>query len=249
MSVYFTYDYTVDSRDADLFNQCRPSALLGILQEAASEAADALHVSRSETLEAYNSFWMLVRLWYRLDRPIPMGERLTIQTWHRGGRSASTYRDFDIWAGGVRIGEAVSTWVLADQDTHRLLPMSRVREFDGTDGGDLCKEKLLGRVRLPAEMALAERRRLHYSDTDVNGHVNNTRYADFACDALKLEALGRERFVSSLQIGFLNECRPGEILCLYTGAAAADGYSVHGVDEAGKSRFDAVLTLSDLPQG
>ena len=246
MSLYYTYDYTVDSRDADLFNQCRPSALLGVLQEAAAEAADALHVSRAETLAAYNSFWMLVRLWYRLERPIPMGERLTIETWHRGGRSASTYRDFDIYAGGARIGEAVSTWVLADQDTHKLLPMSSVREFEGTDGGERCKEKLLGRVRLPAEMALAERRRLHYSDTDVNGHVNNNRYADFACDALHLETLGAGRFVSALQIGFLNECRPGEILCLHT-AAGGDGGFVHGTDEAGQSRFDAALTLAPLP--
>ena len=52
--MYFTYQYTIDSRDTDPFNQCRPSALLGLLQEAATEAAVALHVSREETLERYN---------------------------------------------------------------------------------------------------------------------------------------------------------------------------------------------------
>ena len=39
MSVCYETRFRVDSRDVDLFNQCRPSALLGILQEAATQAA------------------------------------------------------------------------------------------------------------------------------------------------------------------------------------------------------------------
>ena len=31
MSVYYEMEYRVDSRDVDLFNQCRPSAVLGML--------------------------------------------------------------------------------------------------------------------------------------------------------------------------------------------------------------------------
>ena len=246
MSVFATYEYTLGSRDIDPFGQCRPSALLGILQEAATHAACALHVSRDETLAAYNAFWMLVRMWYRLDRPVGMEETLTIQTWHRGGRGASTYRDYDIYVDGTLVGEGVSTWVLADQDTHKLLRMSGVKEFAGTDGGELCKDKLLGRVRLPQEMTQAERRLLHYSDADVNGHVNNTRYADFVCDALHLEGLGAGQFVSSLQVGFLHECRPGESLDLWVGQEEG-AWCVHGTGVEGDSRFDAALTLSPLP--
>lgn len=248
MSVFATYEYTLGARDIDPFGQCRPSALLGILQEAATHAACALHVSREETLAAYNAFWMLVRMWYRLDRPLGMGETLTVTTWHRGGRGASTYRDYDLCVDGVRVGEGVSTWVLADQDTHKLFRMSGVREFAGTDGGELCKDKLLGRVSLPRELARAQRRQLRYSDADVNGHVNNARYADFVCDALHMERLGAGQFVSSLQVGFLHECRPGETLELWVGQGEGTHY-VHGTGEAGDSRFDAALTLSPLPAG
>ena len=246
MSTFFTYRCKVDSRNTDLFGQCRPSALLGELQQAATGAACALHVSREETLAAYNAFWMLVRMWYRLDRPLFWDETLEIRTWHRGGRGASTYRDYDLFVNGQQVGEGVSTWVLADQDTHKLFRMAGVKEFVGTDGGALCKDRLLGRVRLPKEMELAGRREMHYSDTDVNGHVNNTRYADFVCDALHLERLGEGKFVSSLQVGFLSECRAGEVLDLYTGLDEG-GHYVHGTGGAGDSRFDAQLTLSPLP--
>ena len=44
---------------------------------------------------------------------------------------------------------------------------------------------------------------MRYSDTDINGHVNNTRYADFVCDALELENLSQDRFLSQMQIGYL----------------------------------------------
>ena len=213
--VVYECEYMVDSRDIDPWYHCRPSGLMGMLQEAATQAACALHVSRDEMLERYNSFWMLARLWYRLDVPLSWGDTVHIRTWHRGGRGASTYRDFDLFVNGQPVGEAVSTWVLADAATHRLARMSRITEFQDTDGGPLCKERTLSRVRLPETMEHADSRAMHYSDTDVNGHVNNVRYVDFLCDALHMERLGPSRFVSSLQVGYLAECvadKAGEIL-------------------------------------
>ena len=243
--MYYEKDYVVDSRDIDPWYHCRPSGLTGMLQEAATQAACALHVSRDETMDKYHCFWMLARMWYRLDRPLSWGDRGTIRTWHRGAKGASTYRDFDLYVDGRPVGEAVSTWVLADADTHRLFRMSRVEEFQGTDGGALCKTKTLSGLHLPADMALADSRALHYSDTDVNGHVNNVRYVDFICDALHMENLGPGRYVSALQVGYLAECMAGETIQLYTGQAGGAWY-VHGADEAGKSRFDGEVELSEI---
>ena len=246
MGVFFEQTYRVDSRSVDPFDHCRPSALLGLLQEAATDAAVAIHVSREEMVARYNVFWMLARMWFRLDRPLHWDELVRIRTWHRGGRGAAMYRDFDLYVGDERVGEAISTWVLADLDTHRLFRLSHAEEFAGTEGGALCKDKLLTKLRPPEGLALAERRPLHYSDTDINGHVNNARYADFTCDAIHLERLLPGHFVSSLQIGYLHECRPEEVLELYT-APADGGWFVRGVGEDGTARFDASLHLSPLP--
>lgn len=155
------------------------------------------------------------------------------------------YRDFDLLMDGKPIGEAVSVWVLADLDTHKLFRLGNVREFDDTSGGALCKEKLLPRLKVPVPLVPTQARALHYSDTDVNGHVNNVRYADFACDALEMQRLGQGRFVSSVQIGYLKECRAGETIRLSTGCANGTWY-VQGDGEEGKPRFDAALTMSPL---
>ena len=244
MTVY-EREYRVDSRETDPWYNCRPSGVLGFLQEAATAAACALHASRDEMLYKYNAFWMLARVWYRLDEPLKWGDRLRIRTWHRGGRGASSYRDFDLFVNDAPVGEAVSLWVLANAQTHKLVRMAGIEEFQGTDGGALCKTRLLNKVRMPPDMTCAGTRSFRYSDLDVNGHVNNVRYADIVCDALHLERMGAERFVSSLQVGYQAECRVGETVDLTTGSDGGAQY-VHGADGAGKTRFDAMLTLSDL---
>lgn len=244
MTVY-EREYRVDSRETDPWYNCRPSGVLGFLQEAATAAACALHASRDEMLDKYNAFWMLARVWYRLDEPLKWGDRLRIRTWHRGGRGASSYRDFDLFVNDAPVGEAVSLWVLANAQTHKLVRMAGIEEFQGTDGGALCKTRLLNKVRMPPDMTCAGTRSFRYSDLDVNGHVNNVRYADIVCDALHLERMGAERFVSSLQVGYQAECRVGETVDLTTSSDGGAQY-VHGADGAGKTRFDAMLTLSDL---
>ena len=210
MDVFYEDVYRIDSRDLDLFGHCRPSALLGHLQEAATQAAVAIGVSRDEVVARYHAFWMLARIRYVLKRPLGWDEPLTVKTWHRGGRAAMMYREFDLSVDGELVGQALSAWVLADLDTHKLFRLADVSEFEGTTGGSLCRKDTLHKLRVPEGLTLAEKRRMRYSDTDINGHVNNVRYADFACDALELERLGEGKFVSSLQVCYLAECLAGE---------------------------------------
>ena len=178
--MYHEAAFRVGARDADIFGQCRPSAMMDFLQEAATGAAIALHVSREETLRDYGAFWMLARIWYRLEEPVLWDDRLTVQTWHRGdGHGPSMYRDFDIFRAGRRIGEGVSIWVLADAETRRLRRVSELPGFRETTGGERCKSRMLSKLRPPVPLETAGTRQLGYSDCDVNGHVNNIHYADY----------------------------------------------------------------------
>ncbi len=247
MSVWYEHKTLIDTRDVDGRGHCRPSALLGHLQEAATLAAEGRGFGRDMLMARYGAFWMLARLWYRVERPIRWGEELTIHTWHRGGKGASMYRDFDLYVQGERVGEAVSVWVLVQLADRKMLRLSQVPELEGTEGGERNKNIQLNKLRMPENMQLTERRLMHYSDTDINAHVNNTRYADFACDAIHAEGLGEGQFIREMQLGYHAECRPGEVIDLLC-AREGDAYFVHGIDESGKSRFDVRLILGqDIP--
>lgn len=247
MSVWYEYKTKIDTRDVDGQSRCRPSALLGYLQEAATLAAESRGFGREVLLTGYGAFWMLARLWYQLERPLRWGEELTIHTWHRGGKGASMYRDFDLYVDGTHVGQAVSVWVLARLGDRKMLRLSQIPELKGTSGGERNKGIQLSKLRMPEQMELAECRLMHYSDTDINGHVNNTRYADFACDAIRADRLPENVFVAGMQLGYSAECRPGEVIDLFA-VREADGCFVHGIDKTGKSRFDVQLFLrQDMP--
>lgn len=244
MSVFYEEKFRVDSRDVDLTGCARPSAVLGYLQEAATAAALELHASGPETVAKYNCIWMIVRMWFHLDKPLAWNESFAVRTWHRGARGASTYRDYDLLQNGKRVGEAVSTWVLADQDTYKLFRMSGLEEFQGTDGGELCKDRMLRRVKLPPMTGRAERV-MRYSDTDINGHVNNIKYADFACDTLHMEKLVPGKFISELQLDYIGQCRAGEQIFVETACDSGVHY-VRGVGPDGDERFEGFLRLTDV---
>lgn len=245
MGTFYEGQFRVDSRDVDLFNQCRPSALLGILQEAATQAALALGASGPEVLAKYNCLWMVTRSWVELDAPLRWNDLVDVKTWHRGASGASSYRDFDLFRDGKAVGQGSTLWVMVDADSRKLFRMKELAEFQGTDGGELCKSVKLHRIPMPEEFDNRVRRDLCYSDTDINGHVNNIHYADFACDSLHLEELGRGKFVRSLQIGYVNECRAGETIWVDT-AARGDELLARGTGEDGVERFEFSLTLADL---
>ena len=241
MAQSYRYTTMIDSRDVDGRGQCRASALMGHMQEAATQAAENGGFGRAKLLEHHNGFWMLTRMWYRVERPLKWGEQLCIHTWHRPAKGAVSYRDYDLYVGDEWVGEGVSAWVMAHMETHKLIRLSTVTEMATTDGGELCKSKTLNKLRAPAELEMVEQRIMRYSDTDINGHVNNTRYADFACDALRMDKLPGEQFLAEMQIGYLAECHPGEVLDILSGADKDGTRYICGSDENGTPRFEASL--------
>ncbi len=242
MDHYLDHTVHITVRDADSWGICRPSSLLYYMQETAILHAYELGVGREETLAQYNCFWMLVRIWYRLERPVRWQDDLTIRTWHRGPKGATIYRDFDLLVNGKRVGEAVSLWVLADIDTRRILRMSRLSQLQSSSGGSLCKERTLKPLHPPEKLETVERRTMRYSETDVNGHINNTHYASFACDALHCEDGEKGDWVREMEITFHAECRAGEDILLSVGQA--DGkWAVHGAGLDQTSRFDILVTF------
>lgn len=234
--MFYEMSFTVPSRDLDCMNFCKPSALLGYLQDAAAMAALAMNVSNDQMVAKYRHIWMLAKLHVTLDAPIRWRDTLTVKTWHRGGEKTVMYREYDLAVNGGLTGRALAAWVLADMDSRTLSRFDRFPEFIGTDGGELIRDTKIPHVRFPQEMALASARQLHYSDTDSNGHVNNTRYADFLCDALGMEEAPAGTFLREFALIYHKECRAGETLTLYADQADGKGF-VKGVDAADETRF------------
>lgn len=238
-------EFLVDSRDTDLHGLCRPSALLGFLQEMATEHSEVLGISRRVMLERHNSIWLLARLWYRLDRPILRDQTLTVRTWTRGATGAVSYRDFDLYVGDARVGEAVTSWVLADIDSRSIQIMSKMPEVVAAAVPACVKDKKLSRFPMPKDLTELMRRPVWYSDTDINGHMNNTRYVDVACDAVGFDRMAGQ-YLAETMVNYSRECLPGDTLSV-RGKQEGTTWFVRGADDAGAAHFDTALRFAPVP--
>lgn len=245
MSTFFQYEIRLSGMDVDGRGNCKASALLNHLQNAATLAAEDGGFPRQMMLERYGAFWMLARSWFQISRPLNYEDKITIRTWHRGAHGAIMYRDYDILVNGQPVGEAVSAWVLSSVNTRKLLRLGSIEELANTGGGELCKTMTLAKIQRPDGLRKVDQRLMRYSDTDINGHVNNIRYADFACDAIQLDKLPPNRFLAEMQIGYLMECHPGELIEIQAGGQG-DSCFVCGLDESGKYRFESALFFGEV---
>ncbi len=245
MSEIYRKTIQIQTTDTDLYDNLRPNALLQYFQDVATVHADELRMSRDYLVEKYHACWILARVWYRLFRPIHAGDVVELSTWHRGDGGIIFYRDFELTMDGEVVGEGISSWVVADVDTRKMLRPSAIDTIAGAKVPPRTLNKQLKLIREDKEKQPVYDRTVRYSDLDVNGHMNNTRYADVLLDAFAPEELCG-RFISGFQLNYSQECRLGETMTVYRNMNEEDCY-VDGCCHDGQRRFEARVEFAPMP--
>lgn len=200
-------EYVLDIGQIDGRGMARPSAIVDFMQDIATRHAEQIGLS-GEVLQEHNAFWVLSRLRYELDRPLRSYETVRVTTWPRQIKGALWYRDFRFEVNGEEVGRAVTGWAIVDWKTRRLLrPQSLGVEIPEQISG---KPEFLRGLRCPETVPCFDRV-VRYSDIDVNRHLNNVKAVDILSDAFGLEQ-SETRWVSKMQVNYLNETRCGTTL-------------------------------------
>ena len=224
------------SRDCDLGGLWKPSAILTAMQETAGMHSHILGCGR-ETLVQKGVVWVLTRCEVQMEKEARMGSRLSIETFPMPLRRwffprYFVFRDEE----GAQVGAAGTLWVLFDLEKRCMVAPGDVAGAI-PDNSDLTPPLgVPGPVpRLTTGGTLERARTPVYSELDVNGHVNNARYADWLCDALGLEVM-REYRVKTMRLSYAAEIRPGQAMEL---RLTRDGLAYHltGAHE-GKTHFE-----------
>lgn len=233
----YTQTFTISAGQTDPWGRCRPSALLGMLQDTAAEASRALGLDGPDLERLCGGHWILARLRWQLDRPLLRGQTVEVTTRFRGLQNALIYRDSVLAVQGEKVGGAVTAWVVGDVQTRKMLwpdQLPPALAHKATGGAALKK------LRVSQSLPEAYVHTARYSDIDENGHVNNARYADFCCNALPAQAL-ETGWVRAMELGYLNECRLGQQIVICAGNEAGS-WAVRGtIDSA--ACFEARLEL------
>ncbi len=186
-----TYDETfiLRPRDCDLNEKWRPSAILETMQDAAGAHSFLLGCGREELVKK-NIVWVLSRSELHVDRYPSVGEKITVHTFPTPTRICFFPRYYIFTdEHGEMVAKAGTLWLLLDLTTRRMLPPGDVARLIPDNRHLSVPMNLPATVgNLQGEEFVSQYRPV-YTDLDVNGHVNNTRYADWLCNALGIELM------------------------------------------------------------
>lgn len=180
-------------------------AVCDLLQEVAGTNALELNFDISQ-LNSHHITWVLHRLQVQMKELPSWRNIITIKTWPSGGNGLRAYRDFVIFdADGNEIGSSLSYWLMVDLKSKR--PMRIPQEILDMAPDDETHVLPISnsRLNIESEIAVSKTFNVRQSDLDLNHHVNNVKYIDWA-----LEAVSTDKAVRSIDIEFRNECRYGD---------------------------------------
>lgn len=179
-------------------------ALATIFQEAAGRHAADLGVSMQDFL-AEGRAWVLARLRMEIDRLPQWEDEVVIETWPSGLDRLYATREF-IFRGedGRELARGTSAWLVIDTERRRpLRPPSVLHDIELPDRpapiGEAHEE-----LSLPSRVDRAQAFTVRFHDLDLNRHVNNVRYLEWALETLPSEVLD-QRQCTALALQFEGE--------------------------------------------
>ena len=211
MSVY-THTSTLRSCDVDAERRLRPSVLLTMLQEAAIAHTTELGMGREKTLDR-GLLWIIVLQDIRIKRLPVYDEEVCLSS--RPGKTMHLY--FPRYAkladrDGNELLSASTLWALMDRESRHIV-------FPEEYGIRIKADESAPALPLPAMPRLPQLKQtaaftVPYSYTDLNGHMNNTRYLDLAQDILPVSF--RARTLCRIVTEYSGEAKEGDTLLLET---------------------------------
>ena len=211
MEPIFRQTTTISASQVDCFRRAKPSALLFMIQEAAGQHSIRLGTDW-DTLNKKHLFWAVTRHRVQVTR-LPMeGETITVETWPMPTTRVAYPRSVVAYdAAGNELFRAISLWVLMDSQSRTMvLPGKSGVVVDGTLTGT---ELAVPHSIMPAVLENTAMRTVGYSELDVNGHMNNTRYMDWVDDLLP-SGYHKDHPVREITVCYLTEAREGQSIRL-----------------------------------
>jgi len=220
----WTGDFKVHSYEVDFRKSATLECLCRYFQEAAWNHAEELGVGY-QRLQAESRIWVLSRLLVKMARFPCWAETIRVHTWPRAAKSVFAMRDFEMFdSSGAMMVAGASAWLLVDTTTKKPQRVDRLiseiqESFPNRRALDQEPQKLRACDPSPNAVDVPVR----YSDIDVNGHANNSRYIGWMMDAHPME-LHRSHMVKSLEVNYLGETVAGDRLSILSNEAATDEY-------------------------
>ncbi len=239
----FEHKYEVVVKDLEKNNKLSNKAILGYMEEIAS-----LHSSTVgqgvDDLEKNGTAWVILDWKVQVYDRCGYGEIVTLKTWVSANDKFCSYRDYEVYdSKNNLIAIGTSKWVLIDMKTKHITKIDDElgKKYKPEYNKNVFNEEKLEKIKEPTEYISNIIYNVQRSDIDVNKHVHNLNYLDFAYEALPQDIYEQNQNIKSVRITYKHELKYGDIIkCLYSNE---DGKYIVAIKSQDETKLHAIVEL------
>ena len=207
--------FTVRSYEMDVQGVASVPAICNYLQEVAGNHATELGVAVDHLFKK-NMTWVLSRLHIQVFRFPFWREEIKIETWPSGRQRKFATRDFLIFDQKHNIlVKATSSWMIIDLKTQKPIVMPEFMDEIRLPDRQRAIDDSFPKMTLPENPNFEQKFDVRLGDLDINQHVNNVKYIEWALESVPLD-IWKAKILASLEISFRAETKHGERIIIQT---------------------------------
>ena len=174
----------IRSEQVDMTRRLRMSDLFRLLEEASIAHTEALGCTKDKTLDR-GLLWIITRQLVEIEEMPAYDEEITVRSWQGDMQHVFFPRFYEIERGGRVLVKGQALWMLMEEATRSMaMPEDYGIFIPGRPGaGDMALPAVVV-PKTAGEPVLSSELVTRFSQIDINGHMNNTRYFDMIDDML-----------------------------------------------------------------
>lgn len=200
----FTRQYFVHVYETNVLKQLTVPAMMRYFEEMALLQSEAAGIG-FDYYKKHNVAWVLNQFDIRIRRYPVFGEKIILKTLPVSTYGFLGYRKY--WIYSEKQEELVSadtSWIFINPQTKRPVRVNDDMKRGYGQLGDPEQKLPLPEVQAPSRVDQQLEFHVRFSDIDVNKHVNNTHYVEWALEALPAE-IRQECSLKNIRIHFRKE--------------------------------------------
>ena len=229
-------NYHIGSNDIDQFLELKLSSFFKMMQDIATEHAEVLDTGKAQTIDK-GLYWVITRIEIDIiDMPKYL-EDVKLVTYPGDDMRFIFPRYFLLYdSNGKLLMRASSTWMVMNRATHNV-SLNPFGDYKAEAEHHEDEIPLPRKVDKDEDLSLIEKRKVRYSDIDLNGHLNNTKYIDYIIDLHDSEFYKKNK-IRHFVINYEKELKDGEEISLFSNNKNPE-YILGSVD---KTSFEVNIT-------
>ncbi len=193
----------------DARHRPRIPLLLHFFQDLAAEHAACLNISGLD-LGKKNYKWVISKYHIRISGKISWMDQLTIKTWRTPFKNLYDMRQFEIQDhNDTVLVSATGVWIMINKNTLKPVRLDRFMTGKLLESPDPNLDFRLPEIKYSGPADIEKCFDIEYQNIDLNQHVNNTVYLNWALETVPVEMM-TDYFPTQIDMSFHRESYHGQ---------------------------------------